>query len=133
MRVDHRLLGIDAARQIIHHHVVHVVLDVLGGVAVGDHLVVGDEHVGARAHVLKFDAAFQRAEVVAEMQPARRAVARQHRVFLGMSRQVGADLVAALLARLKASFVCHGWALLRIVMPPACGGRGRFGVVGRLW
>ena len=43
MREDDGLLGIDAAGQVVHHHVVHVVLDVLGGVAIGDHLVVGDD------------------------------------------------------------------------------------------
>ena len=42
----------------------HVVLDVLGGVAVGDHLVVGDDDVRVDAALLHGDTLTDRAEVV---------------------------------------------------------------------
>ena len=42
----------------------------LGGVAVGDDLVVGDEHVGLGAHVLQLNAALEGAKVVAQVQTA---------------------------------------------------------------
>ena len=97
MREDGRALGVDAGGQVVHDHVVHVVLDVLGGVAVGDDLVVGDEHVALDAQVLVFHAVLDAAEVMPQVQAARGAVAREHRVLLGMQRQVGADVVGALL------------------------------------
>ncbi len=46
----------------------------LGGVAVGDDLVVGDEHVGPGAHVLQLNAALEGAKVVAQVQTAGGAV-----------------------------------------------------------
>ena len=107
MRVYHGLIGIDTAGKVVHDHVVHVVLDVIGAVAVGDDLVVGDEHVGVHGHVLQLDTALERAEVVAEVQAAGGAVAGEHGVLLGVLRQVGADLVAALEADLIAELVGH--------------------------
>ena len=65
VRVDHGLVGVDAAGKVVHDHVVHVVLDVLGRVTVGDDLVVGDEHVGLGAHVLQLNTALEGTEVVA--------------------------------------------------------------------
>ena len=107
VRVDHGFLGVYAACQVVHDHVVDVVLDMLGGVAVGDDLVVGDEDIRANAHVLQLHAPLQRAEVMAQVKPARGAVTREHRVFLGMAGQISANFVAALLACLEASFVRH--------------------------
>ena len=101
MREDDGLLGIDAAGQVVHHHVVHVVLDVLGGVAIGDHLVVGDDDARGYAHVLQRDAFADGAEVVAHVQTARGTVAREHSVLLGVDGKIGADLVGALAARFK--------------------------------
>ena len=43
------LLGVDAAGKVVDDHVVHVVADVLGGVAVRDHLVVSNDDVGVDA------------------------------------------------------------------------------------
>ena len=65
VRVDHGLVGVDTAGKVVHDHVIHVVLDVLGGVAVGDDLVVGNEHVGLGAHILQLHAALEGAKVVA--------------------------------------------------------------------
>ncbi len=78
MRVDHGLFRVDAGRHVVEDEVEHVVLDVLGGVAVGDHLVIGDDDIGVHALVLHFHAAAQRAEVVAHVQTAGRPVAGQH-------------------------------------------------------
>ena len=97
MREDGRLLGIDACGQVVHHHVVYVVLDMLGCVAVGDDLIVGDEHVALNAEVLVLDAMLDAAKVVTKMQTTRRAVAREHRVLFGMQGQVSADVVGTLL------------------------------------
>ena len=107
VRVDHRLVGVQAAGQVVDDHVVDVVLDVVGAVAVGDDLVVGDEHVGVHAHVLQLDTALEGTEVVAQVQAAGGAVAGEHGVLLGVLRQVGADLVAALEADLIAELVGH--------------------------
>ena len=120
MRVDHGLSRIDAAGQVVHDHVVDVVLDVLGGVAIGDDLVVGDEHAGLDAHVLQLDAPLKRAEVMAQMQAARGAVAREHRVLLRVKRKVGANLVTALACGLVAAFVGHGRLRSFIFVPAHC-------------
>ena len=101
MREDDGLLGVDAAGQVVHHHVVHIVLDVLGGIAIGDHLVVGDDDACGYAHVLQRDAFADGAEVVAHVQTARGTVAREHGVLLGVDGKIGADLVGALAARFK--------------------------------
>ena len=79
----------------------------LGRVAVGDDLVVGDEYVGLGTHVLQLHTALEGAEVVTQMQTAGGAVAGEHGVLLGVLRQVGADLVAALEADLIAELVGH--------------------------
>ena len=110
--VNHGLVRIEAARQVIHDHVVHVVLNMLSGIAVGNNLVVGNEHVGAAAFFLQLDAAFQRAEIVAQMQTARGAIAREHGVFLGVNLEVGGNFVTALRCRFVASFVGHNGPFL---------------------
>ena len=107
VRVNGRLGGVDAAGQVVHDHVVHVVLDVGRGVAVGDDLVVGDEHHRVDAHVLQAHALADGAEVVAQVQTACGTVAREHAVVLGVQGKVFLDLVAALEACLEAAFVGH--------------------------
>ena len=108
MREDHGLGGVDASGHVVDDHVVDVVLDVGRGVAVCDDLVVGDDDVGLDAAVLQLDAALEGAEVMADVQAAGGAVAREHDVLAGVHVEVGADLVAALERGLKATFVCHG-------------------------
>ena len=109
MREDHGLFRVDAGGHVVEHQVEHIVLDVLGGVAVGDHLVVGDDDVRVDAALLHGDTLTDRAEVVAEVQPPGRSVAGEHEVFLGMHGQVGADFVTALLRCEEAIFVAHGF------------------------
>ena len=108
MGEDDGLLRVDPAGQVVHDHVVDVVLDVLGGVAVGDHLVVGDDDARGDAHVLQGHALLDGAEVVAHVEPAGGTVARQHKVLIGMDGQIRDDLVGALAACLKA-VDAHAW------------------------
>ena len=89
MRVDHRLLRVDARGQIVEHEVQHIVLDMLGGVAVGDHLIVGDDDVGVHTLVLHGHALADRAEIMAQMQPPRRPVAGEHGEFAGIGFDFG--------------------------------------------
>ena len=104
---DHGLLRVDAAGEVVDDHVEHVVLDVLGRVAVGDHLVVCDDDVRADAHFLQAHAVYERSEVVAEVQTAGRAVAGEHGVLAGVDLELLVDLVAAAKRRLVASLVGH--------------------------
>ena len=107
MGEDHGLLGVDAAGKVVHDHVEDVVLDGLGGVAVRDHLVVGDDDVGMDAHLLQAHAVNQRAEVVAQVQAAGGAVSGEHGVLAGVDLQVLVDAVAALERGVVASLVGH--------------------------
>ncbi len=97
MREYHGALGVDPARKVIDHHVQHVVVDVLGGVAVGDDLVVGDDDVGLHAFVLQAHAFDDGAEEMPKVQPPGRPVAREHGVCARVSRQVGLHCIAHLL------------------------------------
>ena len=106
---DHGLVRVDAAGQVVHDHVVHIVLDVLRGVAVGDNLVVRNDDIGLDTQVLQTDALDERAEIVPQVQATRRTVAGQHRVLVGLAGgKVGLDLVAAAQCRLVAALVWHG-------------------------
>ena len=68
----------------------------LGGVAVGDDLVVGDEHVGLGAHVLQFNTALEGTKVVAQVQTAGGAITGEHGELLGRIGQALANGVALL-------------------------------------
>ena len=126
--VDHGLVGVDAAGKVVHDHVVHVVLDVLGRVAIGDDLVVGDEYVGLGAHVLQLNTALkgrvglgahvlqlntalEGAEVVAKVQTAGGAVAGEHGELLGRLGQALANGVALLQRDFVAVLVWHDCSL----------------------
>ena len=112
MGEDDGLLRIDAAGQVVDDHVAHVIGDVLGGVAVGDDLVVGDDDTRGDARVLQLDALADGAEVVTHVQSTRGAVAREHGVLLGVHGEVGFDLVADLLGRVEG--VAHGFGAHRM-------------------
>ncbi len=107
MREDHRILGADAARQVVDHHVQDVVMDVSGGVAIGDHLIVGDDDVGPHALVLEAHALLQRAEVMPQMQAPGRAVSGEHDEARGVLRELLLDLIAHLLLRQERIRACH--------------------------
>ena len=102
MGEHHGLVRIDAGGHVVEHQVQHVVLDVLGGVAVGDHLVVGDDDVRVDAALLHGDTLTDRAEVVAEVQPAGRAVAGQHGEGRRLGLQLGECFVRTLFGREEA-------------------------------
>ena len=107
VRVDHGLVGVDAAGKVVHDHVVHVVLDVLGRVAVGDDLVVCDDNAGGDAHVLQLHTALEGAEVVTQVQAAGGAVAGKHGELLGRFCQALANGVALLQRDFVAVLVWH--------------------------
>ena len=104
MGENHGLFGIKARSQVINDHVCHVILNVRRGVAIGNHLVVGDNDVCRNALVLQAHALFDGAEVMAHVQTPRRTIAREHRVFLGMNLKVRHNGIAALLTCFKAIF-----------------------------
>ena len=78
VREDHRALRVDTGGHIVDHEVEHIVIDMLGRVTVGDHLIVGDDDVRVDAAVLHGHTLFDRTEEVAQMQAAGRAVAGEH-------------------------------------------------------
>ena len=114
MREDHGLVRVDAGGHVVEHQVEHVVLDVLGGVAVGDHLVVGDDDVRVDAALLHGDTLTDRAEVVAEVQPAGRTVAGQHGEGRRLGLQLGERFVRTLFGReeARAHFIADSGDLL---------------------
>ena len=88
MREDARLFWIEAASKIIDDHVIDVVLDMLGGIAVGNNLVISDDHARGHAFILKVDAFFDRAEIVTEVQTSCRSITCEHDVLRRMLEQV---------------------------------------------
>lgn len=107
MREDHRLGRVDAAGQIIDDNVVDVVGDVIRRIAVGDHLIVGDDDVRVYATVLKIDAPLKRTEVMTQVQPTRGTVSREHTVLSGIDVKIGANQITFALCRLEAAFIWH--------------------------
>jgi len=102
MREDHRLLGVDAGGHVVQHEIEHVVVDVLGGIAVGDHLVVGDDDIRVHAEILHGDTLADGAEEVAEMQTAGGAVSGEHGEFARVRLELGERFVGTLLRREEA-------------------------------
>ena len=92
---DRRLLGVEARGDVVEEQVAHVAGDVAGDLAVGDDLVVGDELPDLGAAVLEPEAVADRAEVVADVQRAGRAVAGQHPQRGRIRRHLLLDGVAA--------------------------------------
>ena len=65
MREDHGLLGIKTARKVVNDHVVYIVGNMLGGVAVSNDLIVGNDYVGVHTKVLQPHALNDGAKVMA--------------------------------------------------------------------
>ena len=114
MREDHGLFRVDAGGHVVEHQIEHVLLDVLGGVAVGDHLIVGDDDVGLHAAVLHGHALADRAEVVAEVQAAGRTVAGEHGELARILLQFGKRGIGTLLCgeEARAHFIADSSDLL---------------------
>ena len=89
--------GVDAGGHVVDHEVEHIVVDVLGRVAVGDHLIVGDDDVRVDTAVLHRHTLFDRAEEVAQMQAAGRAVAGEHGEFARIFLELRERLIRAFL------------------------------------
>ena len=92
---DRGALRVNARGQVVGDEAEDALTDRTYAVAVGDHLVVGDQNPGLNAAVLQEHAVTQRAEVVAQVQVAGRAVTREDAETRGVlvNRQV--DLGAA--------------------------------------
>ena len=97
MREDHGLGRVDAGGHVVKHQVEHVVVDVLGGVAVGDDLIVRDDDVRVHTALLHGHALADRTEVVAQVQTSGRTVAGQHRELARVGLQRGHRLIRTLL------------------------------------
>ncbi len=72
---DRGAVRVGAGGEVVDHQALAVLGEPVGDVAVGDDLVVGDDHEQLRALALEADPVLQGAEVVAEMERAGRAVA----------------------------------------------------------
>ena len=57
--------------------------------------------------ILKIDAPFERTEVMAQMKPARRTIAREHLVFAWIHIEISANRIAFAFCSLEASLVWH--------------------------
>ena len=77
VREHHRPRRVQSDGQVVEQQPGHVLIQVLGHLPVGQHLVVGDQHEDLRAEVLQPDPVPQGAEVVAQVQPPGRPVAGQ--------------------------------------------------------
>jgi hypothetical protein len=73
---DDGVVRVQPGRQIVQYEAEHVVGQVVGPVAVGDHLVVGDDEVEEVTLLLEPDAFGEAAEVVTEVQRAGGSLAR---------------------------------------------------------
>ena len=85
---DRRPVGVDADGEVVGHERVDVLGQRRRAVAVDDGLEIGDEDHEVRAVVLQPHAVLQRAEVVAQVQRAGRAVAGQDATGFGMGHAV---------------------------------------------
>ena len=74
---DRGALGVDARGQVVGDEAEDALTDRAHAVAVGDHLVVGDQNPGLDPAVLQQHAVTQRTEVVAQVQVPGRAVTRE--------------------------------------------------------
>ena len=92
---DRGPLGVDARGQVVGDEAEDALTDRAHAIAVGDHLVVGDQNPGLNAAVLQEHAVTQRAEVVAQVQVAGRAVTREDAETRGVLVDRQVDLGAA--------------------------------------
>ena len=58
MRKNHRFLRVDTACKIIDNHVIHIILNVFGGVSIGNYLIIGNDNVGWHAEILQANTLF---------------------------------------------------------------------------
>ena len=70
--------------------VAHVAGDALDRVAIGEHLIVGDDHERFDAEVLQIDAVLERAEIVPDVQRSGGPVAGENSVARRVLRQIEA-------------------------------------------
>ena len=115
MGEDNGFLRIDAASKVVDYHVANIVLNVLRSITVGNYLIVGNDNSRGYAFVLQRNAFLNGAEIVAQVQTTRRAIARKHRVLAGIYLKVGANCLAALLACFKTIGAHNEQCLFRLI------------------
>ncbi|CPU65399.1 Uncharacterised protein [Mycobacteroides abscessus] len=96
---DGRAGGVDPGREVVEDDLAHGGAQVSGVVAVGDDLVVGDDEHDLDAVVLQPDAVREGAEVVPEVQRARRAVTGEDAEAGRVGREPGLDTRGPLAGR----------------------------------
>ena len=89
------VLWVEPRGQVVEDRLVYVGADGVGGVAVGEHLVVGDDDERGRAQVLDAHAVGHGAEQVADVQGAGGPLAGEDAILRGIARQVLPDGLAA--------------------------------------
>ena len=115
MGEDNGFLRIDAASKVVDYYITNIVLDVFCGVTVGNYLIVGNDNSRGYAFVLQRNAFLNGAEIVAQVQTARRTITRKHRVLAGIHLKVGANCLAALLACFKTIGAHSEQCLFRLI------------------
>ena len=88
-------IGVESGRQIVEDQLGDVLRDAVDRVAIGQHLVVGDDDERLEAELLQLHPVLERAEVVADVQRPGRAIARQHAVSPWVLDEIGAQRVRA--------------------------------------
>jgi hypothetical protein len=86
VREDHRRCRVDADREVVGDEPLDVVGKPDGRVAIGDRLVVGNQDIELDTEALEADPVLERAEVVADVQRARRPVTGQDPERRGLLR-----------------------------------------------
>jgi hypothetical protein len=123
VREDDRPVRVDPHREVVGGEPLDVARELHGGDAVGDRLVVRDQHEQLDAELLEPDAVLERAEQVADVQRPRRPVARQdpehvrvalHRAFERIVVSAGSGL-----ARRTRGCGGHGMRTSLVGGPPA--------------
>ena len=80
MRKNHSFIWINTTGKIVNNHVIDVISNVLGSVAIGNNLVIGNYNIGVNAHILQTNTLFKRSKVMPQMKPARWSIACKHSI-----------------------------------------------------
>ena len=101
MRENRRFTWVNARGKIIKHHVINIILNVLGGITVGNHLIISNKHVGFHALILHRHPVKNASKIMPQVQTPCWPISCKHRVFFRMNRQIGANSIGATLTCVK--------------------------------
>ena len=107
MGKNHRFLRIYTSCEIIDNHVVDIVLNMLSGVAIGNHLIIGYNDIGFDAHILQANTLLERAEVMPHVKSSRWTIACKHCVAFGMYAEIVVYGIACFKRSLIAFLIGH--------------------------